>query len=98
MTAIAGVRLTELAKELKMNSADLVSALKDLGVDATGPNALLDPETANTVRGLLGKSAASGKIAEVPADATVKELAQAMGVQPNAAQKRLVQMGELVAI
>jgi len=40
----------------------------------------------------------TGKIAEVSADATVKELAQAMGIQPNLAQKRLVQMGELVAI
>src|SRR5437016_8666842 len=98
MTAIAGIRLSDLARELKMTIAELVSALTDLGVEAAGPNALLDAETANTVRGLLSKAPAAGKTAEVSADATVKDIAQAMGVQPNAAQKKLVDMGELVAV
>ena len=87
MTAIAGTRLTELARELKMTIAELVTALKDLGVTVTGPNSIIDNDTANTVRGLLGKSAVSGKVAEVAADATVKDIAQAIGVQPNAAQR-----------
>src|SRR5581483_6933603 len=97
MTAIAGTRLNELAKELKMTSAELVTALNDLGVKVTGPNALIDNETANTVRGLLGKSAAPGKVAEVAADATLKEIAEAMGVPPNAAVKKLMELGELIA-
>ena len=98
MTVFAGIRLAELARELKMTNAELVAALTDLGVSVSGPNALVDGETANAVRDLLRKAPTAGKVATVTGDATVKELAQAMGVQPNAAQKKLVEMGELVAI
>ena len=97
MTTIAGVRLTELAKELKMTTAEMVTQLRDLGVESSGPNALLDNETANTIRGLLSKTPAPGNVVEVPAEATVKELAQALGVQPNAAVKKLMDMGQLIA-
>ena len=90
--------LNELARELKMTNAELVSALTDLGVAVTGPQAVIDSDTANTVRDLLGKGPSAGKVAEVSADATVKDIAVALGVQPNAAQKKLVEMGELVAI
>lgn len=98
MTVVAGIRIIDLAKELRMTTAELVTALNDLGIETAGPNAVVDIDTANDVRGLLGKPAAEGKTAEVSADATVKEIAQAMGVQPNVAQKRLVEMGELVAV
>ena len=98
MTAVAGTRLSDLAKELKMTNAELVAALNDLGVRSTGQNSLIDNETAHTIRGLLGKTTPTGKVATVASDATVKDLAQAMGVQPNLAQKKLVDMGELVAI
>ncbi len=97
MTAIAGTRLSELAKELKMTNAELAAALNDLGVQVNGPTALIDMDTANTVRGLLGKSAAPGKVAEVAADATLKDIAQAMGIQPNAAVKKMMELGELIA-
>jgi translation initiation factor IF-2 len=96
MTAIAGIRLTDLAKELKMTTPELVTTLKDLGVSVAGAAALLDPETANTVRGLLGKSASTEKIVEVPANATLKELAEAMGVQTNAAVKKMMDLNQLV--
>jgi translation initiation factor IF-2 len=96
MTAIAGIRLTDLAKELKMTTHEMVTTLKDLGVTITGATALLDPETANTVRGLLGKSASTEKIAEIGGDATLKDLAEAMGVQANAAAKKMMDLGELV--
>ncbi|MCW3096644.1 MAG: hypothetical protein JWL77_2262 [Chthonomonadaceae bacterium] len=96
MTAIAGIRLTDLAKELKMTTPELVNTLKDLGVSVAGAAALLDPETANTVRGLLGKSASTEKIVEVAANATLKELAEAMGVQTNAAVKKMMDLNQLV--
>ena len=96
MTAIAGIRLMDLAKELKMTTPDMVTTLKDLGVSVTGGTALLDPETANTVRGLLGKAASAEKIVEIGADATLKDLAEAMGVQTNAATKKMMDLGELV--
>lgn len=97
MTAIAGTRVIDLARELKMTQAELASALKDLGVNVTGPNALLDSETAAMVRGLLTKTPAATKSAEVTADATLKEIAEAMSVQPNAAVKKLMEMGQLIA-
>ena len=96
MTAIAGIRLTDLAKELKMTTPELVTTLKDLGVVVAGGAALLDPETANTVRGLLGKPPAVEKIVEVAANATLKELAEAMGVQTNAAVKKMMDLNQLV--
>lgn len=96
MTAIAGIRLTDLAKELKMTTPEMVNTLKDLGVAVAGVTALLDPDTANTVRGLLGKSASTEKIAEIAADATLKDLAEAMGVQANTAVKKMMDLGELV--
>src|SRR5262245_30502603 len=98
MTVVAGIRLIDLAKELRMTIAELTTALNDLGVSVSGPNTVLDTDTANDIRGLLSKPAAAGKVAEVSADATVKDIALAMGIQPNVAQKKLVEMGELVAV
>lgn len=98
MTVVPGIRLVDLARELKMTPAELVTALKDLGVETSGPNTVLDPETANDVRSLLGKPVAADKVIEIGADATVKDIAQALQVAPNEAQKKLLQMGELVAI
>ncbi|HLK60368.1 MAG TPA: translation initiation factor IF-2 [Chthonomonadaceae bacterium] len=98
MTVFAGIRLADLARELKMTNIELITVMNDLGVSVAGPNALVDAETANAVRDLLGKAPAAGKVASVGADATVKELAQAIGIQPNVAQKKLVEMGELVSI
>src|SRR5579872_1712170 len=96
MAESPGVRLADLAKELTMTSAELVMQLKDLGIDAAGQNPILDIETANSVRGLLGKSASDGKVIEVTGDMTVKELASAMDVQPTAAVKKLMEMGQLI--
>src|SRR5579871_4486545 len=90
--------LYELARELKMTNAELVTALKDLGVAVNGPSAVIDSDTANTVRDLLGKGPKASRSAEVAGDATVKDIAQAIGVAPNQAQRKLVEMGELVAI
>jgi translation initiation factor IF-2 len=81
---------------MKMTNAELVTALTDLGVEVTGPNSLIDSETANTVRSLLGKAAPAGKVAEVAADATLKDIAAALGVPPNAAVKKMMDLGELI--
>jgi translation initiation factor IF-2 len=97
MTTFKGIRVSDLANELKMTSAELVVTLTDLGVKTAGPNQVLDSETANTVREVLGKSGPGGKVAEVAANATLKEIAEAMGIQPNAAVKKLMELGELVA-
>jgi translation initiation factor IF-2 len=89
--------MADLAKELTMTNAELSAQLKDLGIETTGPNPILDDETANSIRDLLGKSATDGKVAEVTGDVTVKDLAAAMDIAPTAAVKKLMEMGQLIA-
>ena len=79
-----------------MTNAELAAQLKDLGIESSGPNPILDMDTANSVRGLFSKAAGAGKEVEVTGATTVKDLAAAMGVQPNAAVKKLMDMGELI--
>jgi translation initiation factor IF-2 len=97
MVANPGIRLADLAKELNMTVAELATALADLGVEVRGASTVVDAETANTVRGLLIPSAGAGKVAEVAGDASVREIAEAIGIQPNAAVKKLMEFGELIA-
>ena len=93
---MAGIRLTELAKELKMTAAELVHQLKDLGVETTGSTTLVDMETANTVRSLLAAVPLDGKVVEVANDATLKDIAEAMGIQANTAARKMMELGELI--
>ncbi len=94
MTVTAGVRIADIAKELSMSVAELGAAMKDLGVTVTGAAQVIDVETATMVRGLLGQAA--GKVAEVGAETTLKELAAVLGVAPNVAVKKFMELGELV--
>ncbi len=93
-----GVRVSDLAQELQVPHADLVNTLNDLGVSVPGPAAILDADTAQTVRELLGKPTDSGKTVEFPLGGTVKDLAVGMGVPPADVQKKLMSMGVLAAV
>jgi translation initiation factor IF-2 len=95
MTVAKGIKISELANELQMTDAELVLALNDLGVKAEGPASLLDFDTAVTVRQML---AGSEKSIEISATSTLKEIAEAMGVAPNAAVKKMMELGQLVAM
>ncbi len=95
MTVAKGIKISELANELQMTDAELVLALNDLGVKADGPASLLDFDTAVTVRQML---AGSEKSVEISATSTLKEIAEAMGVAPNAAVKKMMELGQLVAM
>ena len=98
MTAIAGVRLADLARELKMTSAELIAQLGELGVAVKSATSVIDLETADTIRGALSATPAPENVAEISEDSTVKEIAEAMGVAANVAQKKLLELGELVAV
>lgn len=98
MTAIAGIRVSDLAKELKKTPAEMMAELVDLGVKASGPNATIDLDTANMVREMLGgKSASAGKTAEIGPNPTVQDIADAIGISANVAVKKLMEFNELVA-
>lgn len=93
-----GVRVSDLALELQVPHAELVNTLNELGVSVPGPAAILDADTAQSVRELLGKPADNAKTVEFPAGGTVKDLAVAMGVPPADVQKKLMSMGVLAAV
>ncbi|HLI49787.1 MAG TPA: translation initiation factor IF-2 [Chthonomonas sp.] len=97
MIEARGIRVTELAKTLNITVAELTSALQDLGIAVSDPNStVLDHETATAVQEMLGQSAADAKEIEVPANATLKEVAEAIGISPTEATKKMMQLGELV--
>ncbi|HLH81344.1 MAG TPA: translation initiation factor IF-2 [Chthonomonas sp.] len=97
MIEARGIRITELAKTLNITVAELTSALQDLGIAVSDPNStVLDHETATAVQEMLGQSAADAKEIEVPANATLKEVAEAIGISPTEATKKMMQLGELV--
>jgi translation initiation factor IF-2 len=95
--ATAGVRIIDLAKELGMAPAELVTQLKDLGIEIRGISAVVDLETAQTVRDVFAAAAPTDKIVEVMEGATLKEVAEAMGLSAGDAVKKLMGLGELVA-
>ena len=97
MTGIPGMKLADLARELKMASAELTAQLKDLGIAVSGVASLIDIDTANAVRELNGKPPVIPKVAEVSSEIIVKELAAAMDIQPNVAVKKLMEMGQLIS-
>jgi translation initiation factor IF-2 len=93
-----GLRVSELAKELELTNAELISHLGDLGVVVAGPAAIVDADTAQAVREMFGKTNGTGKVAEITAGATVKDLATAMGIAAADVQKKLMSMGVLAAV
>jgi translation initiation factor IF-2 len=93
-----GIRVAELATELEMTSAELVTALNDLGVAVPGPAAIVDADTAQAMREMYGKQNGAGPTAEFVAGGTVKDLAIAMGMTPASVQKKLMDMGVLAAV
>ena len=94
--ASAGVRIVDLAKELNMTPQELVIQLRELGSEVKGVNAVLDLATAQSARDVFAVTAAD-KIAEVTEGATLKELAEAMGITASEAVKKLMSLGDLVA-
>jgi translation initiation factor IF-2 len=96
---MAATRVSELAKELGMSTADLMAGLKDLGVPAAGPAAIIDADTAQALREIYAPSdLADARIVELSPNATVKDFAAAVGVSPSEVQKHLMKEGVLASI
>lgn len=95
------IQVNELAKDLGITNNDLVAVLKDLGVQVTGGSSVLDASTAETVREMISQDKAlisQAKTVEIPSSVSVRELADALGVQAADVQKRLVEMGILASV
>lgn len=95
------IKVFELAKDLGITSSDLVAVLKDLGVSVAGGSSVLDASTADTVREMIANDRGiieQAKTVEVPQSLTVRELAEAIGLQTADVQKRLVELGILASV
>jgi len=95
------IKVFQLAKDLGITTSDLMAVLKDLGVAVTGGSSMLDTSTAETVREMVSQDQAivtQAKTVEIPQSLTVRELAEAMGMQTADIQKRLVEMGILASV
>ncbi|MDW8103467.1 MAG: translation initiation factor IF-2 [Armatimonadota bacterium] len=89
------IRVADLAKDLQMSVAELVSVLVDLGVEVEGADSQIDISTAQAVRAVLDKGHPE---VELPPTMTVRELAQALGVQTTQVQQKLMRLGVLAAL
>lgn len=89
------IRVSDLAKDLQMGVADLLSTLTDLGLDVQGTDSLIDISTAQTVREVLDMG---HPVVELPPFMTVRELAQALEVQPSQIQQNLMGIGVLAGV
>jgi len=89
------IRVSDLAKDLQMSVAELLSTLADLGVEVHGADSLIDIATAQAVREVLDKG---HPVVELPPSLTVRELAQALGVQPPQVQQKLMKVGILAGV
>ncbi len=84
------IRVGDLAKDLQMSVAELVSTLTDLGVEVNNADSLIDISTAQAVRAVLDKGHPE---VELPPTMTVRELAHALGVQSTQIQQKLMKVG-----
>jgi len=89
------IRVGDLAKDLQMSVAELLSTLTDLGVEVKNADSLIDISTAQAVRAVLDKGHPE---VELPPTMTVRELAQALGVQSTQIQQKLMKVGVLAGL
>jgi translation initiation factor IF-2 len=89
------IRVAELAKDLQMSVAELLSTLNELGVEAQNADSLIDISTAQAVREMLDKG---HPVVELPPTMTVRELAQTLGVQATQVQQKLMRVGVLAGL
>ena len=95
------IKVYQLAKDLGITNSDLMAVLRDLGVRVTGGSSVLDASTADMVRDMIAQDSGivdQAKTIEVGQALTVRELAEAMGIQAADIQKRLVEMGILASL
>lgn len=90
------MKVSELAKEMGIATGPLLAALKDLGVEVSGPSGVVDENTAGLVKELINQDAS--RVVEMDQGISVRELAEAMSADAGDVQRRLVEMGILASI
>lgn len=105
--ANGGIRIPDLARELRVRPADVERALADMGVRVRGPNAVLDTRLAARVREKLrsnggpaqrGRPVQPRREVELYEGITVRELAEKLGVGTADVQKALLSRGVMAPL
>lgn len=101
------IRIYELAKALNIKSTELVDMLKELGIEAKSHMSTLEEETADLVKEMLagGEGKPSEKEVEeedtaqkieVTPPVNVKNIGEALNINPNKIIKQLIEQGIMV--
>ncbi|MGQ9698780.1 MAG: hypothetical protein ACUVRO_12405, partial [Armatimonadota bacterium] len=105
--ANGGIRIPDLARELRVRVADIERALADMGVRVRGPNSVLDVRLATRVRERLranggptqrSRPAQQRREVELFDGITVRELADKLSVGTAEVQKALLSRGILAPL
>jgi len=105
--ANGGIRIPDLARELRVRVADVERVLVDMGVRLRSPNAVLDTRLAARVREKLrsnggaaqrGRQAHPRREVEVSDGITVRELAERLSVSTAEVQKVLLGRGIMASL
>ena len=98
---MSDVKVSQLAEDLDVQVGEVITALKDLGLDVADHGEIVDETAVELVREYVdGKkaAAAAGKVVEMGSAISVRDLASAMNVPPAEIQKRLVEQGILATL
>jgi len=104
---VGKIRIYELAKALNIKSTELVDMLKELGIEAKSHMSTLEEETADLVKEMLagGEGKPSEKEVEeedtaqkieVTPPVNVKNIGEALNINPNKIIKQLIEQGIMV--
>ena len=104
------IKVSDLARQLKMKIGELVPILKDLGIpNVVNGTSMIDKESAMAVKDMIlsersakkakkVEAAKPLKTIEVPKNLSVRDFAAKIGVDPSDVQRKLVEMGILATV
>lgn len=99
---MANVRVYELAKELNVSNHEIMDALARMGVEVKSHSSGLDPEIVEKLKETLKNNGGSAEEKKpeitLPAQVTVRQLAELLGVTTSEVQKALIKEGALVGV
>ncbi len=89
------LRVYELAKELNVSTKELISFLKERGIDIKTHTSKLEPKAIEIIRGkFIPKS--TQEVLEISLPITIRELSVKMKVSVNTLMKRLLEKGKAI--